>query len=71
MLQSTGLQRVRHDSATELTDTFFIKVAQLGLTFCNPMDYRQPGSSVHGILQARILEWAAVPFSRVSSQPRD
>ena len=35
------------------------------------MDYRPPGSSVHGILQARILEWVAIPFSRGSSQPRD
>jgi len=38
---------------------------------CNPMDCSPPGSSVHGILQARILEWVAVPFSRGSSQPRD
>ena len=37
----------------------------------NPMDCSLPGSSVHGILQARILEWVAVPFSRGSSQPRD
>ena len=43
-----------------------MKVAQLCLTLCNPMDY-----TVHGILQARILEWVAVPFSRGSSQPRD
>ena len=35
------------------------------------MDCSLPGSSVHGILQARILEWGAVPFSRGSSQPRD
>ena len=35
------------------------------------MDCGQPGSSVHGILQARILEWAAISFSRRSSQPRD
>ena len=34
------------------------------LTLCNPMDCSPPGSSVHGILQARILEWAAIPFSR-------
>ena len=33
---------------------------------CNPMDYSLPGSSVHGILQARILEWVAIPFSRGS-----
>ena len=43
-----------------------VKVAQLCLTLCNPMDY-----TVHGLLQARILEWAAFPFSRGSSQPRD
>ena len=36
-----------------------------------PMDSSLPGSSVHGILQARILEWVAIPFSRGSSQPRD
>ena len=41
-----------------------VKVAQLYLTLCNPMDY-----TVHGILQARILEWVAFPFSRGSSQP--
>ena len=35
------------------------------------MDYSPPGSSVHGILQARILEWVAIPFSRGSSQPKD
>ena len=41
--------------------------AQSCLTLCNPMNCRQPGSSVHGILQARILEWVAIPFSRGSS----
>jgi len=43
-----------------------MKVAQSYLTLCNPMDY-----TVHGILQARILEWVAYPFSSGSSQPRD
>ena len=38
---------------------------------CDPMDFSPPGSSVHGILQARILEWVAMPSSRGSSQPRD
>ena len=38
---------------------------------CDPMGYRPPGSSVHGILQARILEWVAMTSSRGSSQPRD
>ena len=45
-------------------------VAQSCLTLCDPMDCSPPGSSVHGILQARILEWVAIPFSRGSSQPR-
>ena len=41
------------------------------LTLCDPVDSSLPGSSVHGISQARILEWVAVSFSRVSSWPRD
>ena len=40
-------------------------------TFCESRDCSQPGSSVHGILQARILEWVAIPFSKRYSQPRD
>ena len=43
-----------------------VKVAQSCPTLCNPMDY-----TVHGILQARILEWVAFPFSKGSSQTRD
>src|SRR5574337_1299077 len=43
-----------------------VKVTQLCPTLCNPMDY-----TVHGILQTRIPEWVAFPFSRRSSQPRD
>ena len=45
-------------------------VVQLCPTFCDPMDCSLPGSSVHGILQARILEWIATPSSRGSSQHR-
>ena len=41
------------------------------VSLCYPMDYSPPGSSVHGILQARILESVAIPFSRGSSWPRD
>ena len=41
------------------------------VTVCNPMDCCPLDSCVHGILQARILEWVAIPFSRGSSQPRD
>ena len=46
-------------------------VAQSCLTLCNPMDCSLPGSSVHGISQARILEWVAISFSRESSPPRN
>ena len=46
-------------------------VAQLCLTLCDPMDCSLPGSSVHGIFQARILKWVAISFSRGSSQPKD
>ena len=48
-----------------------VLVAQLCLTLCDPMNCSPLGSSVHGILQATILEWFAIPFSRESSQPRD
>ena len=47
------------------------KSLQLYLTVCNHMDCSPPGSSILGILQARILEWVAISFSRRSSQPRD
>ena len=43
-----------------------VKCTQLCVTLCDPMDY-----TVHGILQARILEWVAFPFSRRSSKPKD
>ena len=46
-------------------------VAQSCPTIWDPMDCNPPGSFVHGILQARVLEWVAIPFSRGSSQPRD
>ena len=46
-------------------------VMKLPLTLCDTMDCSPPGSSAHGILQARILEWVAIPFSKASSWPRD
>ena len=48
-----------------------VKSPQLCLTLWDPMDCSPPGSSVHGILQARVLEWIAMPFSRGASWPRD
>ena len=47
------------------------EVAQLCPTLCDPMDSSLPGSAFRGIFQARILEWAAISFSRGSSQTRD
>ena len=52
------------------TSTSYMKVrvlvAQSCLTLCDPMDYSLPDSSAHGILQARILQWVAIPFSKRS-----
>ena len=47
------------------------EVAQSCLTLCDPMDCSLPRSSIHGIFQARVLEWVVISFSRRSSQPRD
>ena len=46
-----------------------VLVTQSCLTLCNPTDYSLPGSSAHGILQARILEWGAILFSRDLPDP--
>ena len=61
------------DGITDLVILTFVKVkvTQLCLTLCDPMDCCPPSSSVHGILQARILEWVAYPFYSGSSQPRN
>ena len=59
---------VRHPDASTRSCCL---VAQSCLTLCNPMDCSPPGSSVHGMLQARMLAWAAISFSRGSSWPRD
>ena len=47
------------------------EVAQSCLSLCDPMDYNLPGFSVHGIFQARVLEWVAISVSKGSSLPRD
>ena len=71
-----GSQIVGHDWATELNWLRYESeseslVARLCLTLCEPMDCTLPGSSVHGIFQARVLEWVAISFSRGFSWPRD
>ena len=48
-----------------------VRESQSCPTLCDPMDYSPPDSSVHWILQARIMEWVAVPFSRGSAGPKD
>ena len=68
-------QRLSNKAKTPEADSVCVGVCvlvvHLCLTLCNPMDCSLPGSSVHGILQARILEWVAMRFSRGSSHPRD
>ena len=50
---------------------FFFSIFHILFKYKNPMDCSPPGSSVHGIFQARILEWVVIPFTRGSSQSRD
>ena len=57
--KSTKVEHISYHTQSE-------SESQSCLTLCEPMDY-----TIHGILQARILEWVAFPFSRGSSQPRD
>ena len=54
-----------------LMDEVHAKSLQLCPTPCDPINCSLPGSSVHGMLQARILEWITIPFSKASSQPRN
>ena len=61
----------RMEGAGPVTTKRESEVAQSCLTLCNTSDHSLPGSSVHGIFQARILEWVAVSFFRGSFQPRD
>ena len=61
--------RLHHPKQSE--NCVKVLVTQSWTTLCNLLDCSQPGSSVHGILEAKILDWAAIPFSRGSSGPRD
>ena len=66
-----GVQGVKRGRLGKVKEKKESGVAQSCLTLCDPMDCGPPGSSVHGIFQARILDWVAISFSRGSSQPRD
>ena len=70
-LQSMGSQRVWHDWATSCGHMVVVSLLSCVWLCYDPIDYSPPFSSVHGVLQARILEWFAIPSSRGSSQPRD
>ena len=61
----------RDNSKCKPSRNMKVLVPQLCPTLCDPMDCSPPGSSVHGILQARTLDWVPTPFSRGSSRPRD
>ena len=63
--QGLGLAGQQGSWGQEVAGKVKVKVAQLCLTLCGPMDY-----TAHGVLQARILEWVAFPFSKGSPQPR-
>ena len=63
--------KVQNSNSKFKNSKFEVLVAQSYLTLCNLMDCSPPGSSVHGILEARILECVPIPFSRGHSQPRD
>ena len=73
-VKGSGADDTDHTSTPPVSDNWKKKVkvlvAQLCLTLCNPINCSPPGSSVLGILQARVLEWVVIPFSRGSSRPR-
>ena len=71
LLSMTCLPSILEGGSSLLLYAVKVLVAQSCLTLCNPMDCSPPDFSVHGILQARILEWVAIPFSRESSRLRD
>ena len=59
------------DGSNDIPSPYVCAQPQSCLTLCDPMDCSLPGSSVHGIFQARILEWVAISYSRESSPIRD
>ena len=61
----------RHWTGTDIGKVKWSEVAQSCPNLCDPMDCSLQGSSVHGIFQARVLEWVAISFSRGSSRSRD
>ena len=60
-----------HKQNSILREVYCCLVTKSRLTLCDPMDFSSPGSSIHGISQAAMLEWVAISFSRGSFPPRD
>ena len=71
VLKGSRILRIVDEHWLQFEVTSWSEVAQSCPTLCNPMDCSLPDSSVHGIFQARTLEWIAMSFSRGSSQPRN
>ena len=69
--QTHWIVYIKYVSFLWINYTSMCSFAQSCPTLCSPVDCSPPGSSVHGIFQARILEWVAISFSRGSSHPRD
>ena len=68
---SLKMLKMEENSSLRVCLTLCVSVTQSRPTPCDLMDYSPPSSSVHGIIQTRILEWVAIPFSRVSFWPRN
>ena len=69
--EATDTARSNMQGLPSRSESVLCLVAQSCPTLCDPVDCSPPGSSLHGILQARVLEWVVFPFFRVSSQARD
>ena len=64
-------KKMSSDMSCQNQECEWVLCAYSCLTLCNPIDYSPPGSSVHGIILARILEWVTISFCRGSSKPRE
>ena len=71
MLAAMSIEKIVIHLGLPIKTNVCVLVAQTCPTLSDPMDCSSPGSSVNGILQARILVWIAIPFSRGTYQPRD
>ena len=71
VVMATSLGDLHFYQASQVVHFVVVLVPKSRLTLCNPMDCSLPDSSIHGIIQAKIMEWIAISFSRESSRPGD